>query len=75
MSNKREYYAKCKKCGGIEFRLSQVVEKEKRKTWKDIEINKAIMHDGFGWELEDFDMICTKCGSKESEVSHKTIEE
>ena len=58
---KKKVWIECKKCGGREFRIERNVEYEG--SWHSAVMHECLAHDGFGWELEDFDLICTKCGS------------
>ena len=57
----RRYFIQCPECGGTEFKLIQDISPDKDESWEDIIQNKLFCHDGFGWELEDFDTVCTKC--------------
>lgn len=49
---------KCENCDGDSFRF--VWEYDQKS-----EFNMIWCHDGFGFELDQADKICTKCGSKE----------
>jgi len=42
--------------------MVQELEAENDEDWGSIEMHKAFCHPGFGWELEDFAMICVNCG-------------
>ena len=72
---KRRYCLRCEKCGSEKVYLNYNITKGKGKTWHDIEFGKYYCHDGFGWELDDFDITCAECGSDEIKVEHEEIKE
>ena len=51
---------KCRECGNNTFKLEKAVE---GKNETAIFIDGIFMHDGFGWDLNSFDIICSKCKS------------
>jgi len=71
---KRQYYVVCKECGGEIFKMVQELEAENDEDWYSIEMAKALCHPGFGWELEDFTMVCVECGkSNTATIKHRDI--
>ena len=53
--------------------LNYPITKKKGETWHDIERGEYYCHDGFGWELDHFDIVCAKCGSDEIKVECEDI--
>ena len=72
---KRRYCLRCAKCGSEKVCLNYNITKGKGKTWHDIEFGKYYCHDGFGWELDDFNITCAECGSDEIKVEHDETKE
>ncbi len=71
---KRQYYVACKECGGEAFKMVQELEAENNEDWRSIELSKALSHPGFGWELENFTMVCVNCGKPSTAtVEHRDI--
>ena len=71
----RKYCLECKTCGSNDIRLSRVVKKDEGETWHDVTLYETLYHDGFGWELDSFELTCAKCGGDKIEVAHENIEE
>jgi len=72
---RREYYLQCLNCGGTGFKFSQIIDLKEGNNWEHVEMDKAFCHSGFGWELEDFDIICIACGHKDPEVKYREIKD
>ena len=70
----RKYWLECKFCGSKDMRFSRVIDKEEE-TWDDVENYNYYCHDGFGWELDRFNITCAKCGGDKIEVAYKNIKE
>lgn len=69
----RKFCLECKACGSKDIRLSRVIEKDEGETWDDVASYEYYNHDGFGWELDRFDITCAKCGSDKIEIGHEDI--
>lgn len=55
--------AKCGHCNNDSFKM----EKKSEGISEDsVIIRETMMHDGFGYDLNTFNIICTKCGKKNS---------
>ena len=71
----RKYYLECKTCGSKDIRRSRAIKKREGETWDDVEDYEYYNHDGFGWELDSFELTCVKCGGDKIEVAYENIEE
>ena len=71
----RAYFLQCQKCGSQKVCLDYNVTKEKGETWNSIELGEYLCHDGYGWELDRFDLTCAECGSDKIKVEHEEIKE
>ena len=56
---KKIIYGYCKKCKNKSFRFEKKIEDE---------ITEVLGHDGFGWDLNTFDIICSKCEGRNTDV-------
>ncbi len=50
--------ALCEKCNGISFELRKICEGQ---SLQSVLISETMCHDGMGWDLNTFDIICTHC--------------
>lgn len=50
----------CKKCGNKTFIIKKISEGESE---DNVLIRETMCHDGFGWDLNTFDIVCSKCKS------------
>jgi hypothetical protein len=55
----------CSHCKNRSFRFEKDVEGQ---TEQDILMAETLCHDGYGWDLNSFSIICTKCGSVNTDV-------
>lgn len=69
---KKTIKARCKNCNNNSFRMEKKVE---GKSENDILITETIMHDGFGYDLNTFDIICNKCNKINTDVFGINTEE
>lgn len=60
---------KCKNCGNRIFRIKKVAYSDKEK--EQYMQHEYLCHDGFGWDLNTFNIICSKCKSREAIVEVK----
>lgn len=72
---KRQYYLACTACGGESLSMSQVLEAEDEEHMKGQVLNKTFSHPGYGWELEDFIMTCSKCKGHDFEVQNAVVKD
>lgn len=54
----------CVKCGNQSFRFEKKVEGDNP---DKIMMYEVLNHDGFGFDLNTFDIICEKCGRKDTD--------
>ena len=71
----RKYWLECNTCGCKDIRLSRVIEKREGETWDAVEDYEYYNHDGFGWELDRFELTCAKCGGNKIKIECENIEE
>ena len=56
--------AKCSECENNTFRIEKEIE---GKTMELITYHEILCHDGFGYDINTFKIICDKCGKTSEE--------
>ena len=56
---------KCKECGNKSFKLRKRVEGASK---HKVVLNETLCHDGCGYDLNTFDIICSKCRKENTDV-------
>lgn len=62
---KKKLFAYCKKCENTTFYIEKEVE---GKSEESILIQETLCHDGYGYDLNTFNIICRKCKSVNNDV-------
>lgn len=53
--------AVCDKCGCNSFKIAKTTEGANK---KDMIYKETLFHDGYGWDLNTFHIVCARCKSK-----------
>lgn len=55
----------CKNCSNTKFEFSKISKGDNK---NQIIINETLNHDGWGYDLNTFDVICSKCKEVNSDI-------
>ena len=65
---------KCPRCGSDKVIVERYIKCRDEKEWERIVHREVLMHDGFGWDLNTFEIRCARCNARIEEVSFEDVD-